>query len=427
MHAPITPVDTDVQLESAFLVGIQLRDQDPSESQNLLSELKELAESLEMKVCGLELVHLREPHAQLLLGTGKADEIIRKAKNLHAKILVFDHELSPAQQRNWEKRSGLVVIDREEVILDIFARRARTREARLQIGLAQMEYSLPRLTRAWSHLSRQRGAANMRGEGESQLEVDRRLIRKRIDKFRTELLHVRAVRATQRKQRLRLPTPTAAIVGYTNAGKSSLLRALTQADVLVENKLFATLDPTTRRITFPDHSTLLVTDTVGFIRKLPHRLVEAFKATLEEAVMSTFLIHVIDASSSEALQHHETTISVLRDLGADQKNILTVFNKMDLVPDASQIAHLRNHFPHALFLSVHTGQGMDELTHRLSEMARPETIRLSLLLPHSRYDLVSQLHKLGRVYSENFTEHGIEAEARLPIRYAAAFQQFAVV
>lgn len=426
MHAPLLTAQADKQPEKAYLVGIEFPGSDPVEANNLLSELRELTLSLELEVCGSELVHLREPHSHLLLGTGKADEIIRRAKNARANILIFDHELSPAQQRNWEKRSGLIVIDREEVILDIFAKRARTREARLQIGLAQMEYSLPRLTRAWSHLSRQRGAANLRGEGESQLEVDRRIIRKRIDKFRAELRHVREVRATQRKQRLRLPTPSAAIVGYTNAGKSSLLRALTKADVLVEDKLFATLDPTTRRITFPDHSTLLITDTVGFVRKLPHRLIEAFKATLEEAVMSTFLIHVVDASSAEAMSHLETTLGVLRELGADQKNILTVFNKMDLVADTSQLAHLRHQFPQALFVSVQTGSGLDELLHRLQEMARPDTVHLTLRLPHTRYDLVAQMHKLGHVFSEHFTEHGIEAEARLPLRHAAAFQQFAV-
>jgi len=426
MLAPLDKKNTDSQPQKSFLVGIHLPEEDSTDAQNLLAELRELVGTLGLEYAGSELVHLREAHAQLLIGSGKADEIIRKAKATNANVLVFDHELSPAQQRNWEKRSGLVVIDREEVILDIFASRTRTREARLQIGLAQMEYSLPRLTRAWGHLSRQRGAANLRGEGESQLEVDRRLVRRRIDKFRSELRHVKDVRATQRKQRLRLPTPTAAIVGYTNAGKSSLLRALTNAEVHVEDKLFATLDPTTRRLIFPDNSTLLITDTVGFVRKLPHRLIEAFKATLEEAVMSTFLIHVVDASSSEALAHHATTLEVLRELGADQKNILTVFNKMDLVPDASHVAHLRSQFPQALFVSIRTGEGMECLHHRLHEMARPDTVRLSLRLPHTRYDLVSQMHKSGRVYSENYTEHGIEAEASIPARLAGAFQPFAI-
>jgi len=423
----LAPIESRLQpqlVQKCFLVGVHLPEQRGSEAANLLAELQELVRNLGLLEVGCEMVRLREPHSQLLIGSGKADELISKAKQAQATILVFDHELTPAQQHNWEKRSGLTVIDREEVILEIFARRAKTREARLQIGLAQMEYSLPRLTRAWAHLSRQRGATNLRGQGESQLEVDRRLVRKRIDRYRAELQRVRDARATQRKQRLRQSIPVAAIVGYTNAGKSSLMRALTQADVYVENQLFATLDPTTRCMMFADNTKLLITDTVGFIRKLPHRLIEAFKATLEEAVVSSFLIHVVDVSSPEVLAHYHTTVEVLSELGVNHKDMVTVFNKVDLVPDISQIAHLRYSFPQAHFVSVKTGQGMEALREKLHQLARPESVRLSLRLPHTRYDLLSQLHNIGRVYYENFTENGIEAEVSIPKRMAWAFQQY---
>ncbi len=424
MLAPIESRLRSQLVQKCFLVGVHLPEQRGSEAANLLAELQELVRNLGLLEVGCEMVRLREPHSQLLIGSGKADELISKAKQAQATILVFDHELTPAQQHNWEKRSGLTVIDREEVILEIFARRAKTREARLQIGLAQMEYSLPRLTRAWAHLSRQRGATNLRGQGESQLEVDRRLVRKRIDRYRAELQRVRDARATQRKQRLRQSIPVAAIVGYTNAGKSSLMRALTQADVYVENQLFATLDPTTRCMMFADNTKLLITDTVGFIRKLPHRLIEAFKATLEEAVVSSFLIHVVDVSSPEVLAHYHTTVEVLSELGVNHKDMVTVFNKVDLVPDISQIAHLRYSFPQAHFVSVKTGQGMEALREKLHQLARPESVRLSLRLPHTRYDLLSQLHNIGRVYYENFTENGIEAEVSIPKRMAWAFQQY---
>ena len=235
-------------------------------------------------------------------------------------MIVFDNELSPGQQRKWEELSGMAVIDREEVILDIFGARARTREARLQVELARMEYSLPRLARAWSHLSRQQGLGG-KGEGESQLETDRRLVRRRIDQVKGELEEVRSQRATQRKQRERVPLPHAAIVGYTNAGKSSLLKKLTGADVFIEDKLFATLDPTTRRIELPGGQPLLLTDTVGFVRKLPHRLVESFKATLEEATLADFLVHLLDATQPEIFAFHRTTMEVLAELGrAGQEN-----------------------------------------------------------------------------------------------------------
>jgi len=281
----------DKMVERALLVGAYLDADKKADAQSLLAELEELVDTLGIPVVKRMLVHHREQHPRYLIGSGKAQEIVDLAKKLECDVLVFDNELSPSQQRNWEELAGMTVADRHEIILDIFGARAQTREARIQVDLARMEYSLPRLTRAWSHLGQQGGGIGAKGEGESQLEQDKRKIRLQIDRLKRELETVRRARATQRKDRKRAPVPNAAIVGYTNAGKSSLLRRLTGADVLIENKLFATLDTTTRKIALPNKQPLLLTDTVGFVRKLPHQLVEAFNATLEEAAFSDFLIH----------------------------------------------------------------------------------------------------------------------------------------
>src|SRR4029434_2161402 len=342
----------------ALLVGAYVDPNGRDEAASLLDELEELVRTLGLIIGERMLVHHREKHARYLLGSGKAGEIAQRAEAEGFDLIVFDNELSPSQQRNWEKLFGGPVIDRQEVILDIFARRAQTREARLQIELARAEYSLPRFTRAWGHLVPQGGGIGSRGEGESQLEQDKRRLRTQIDRLRRELQQVRAARATQRKDRQRTPVPNAAIVGYTNAGKSSLLRRLTGAEVHIEDKLFATLDTTTRRIDLPNKRPLLLTDTVGFVRRLPHRLVEAFNATLEESVLADFLIHVLDASQPAVLEFYQTTVRVLAELGSHDKPTLVVFNKIDKVADPAVLAHLRRHFPDGLFISVHTGEGI---------------------------------------------------------------------
>ena len=323
----------------ALLVGAYVDPAGRDEAASLLDELAELVTTLGVPIGDRMLVSHREMHPRFLVGSGKAEEISQRAKDQELDLIVFDNELSPSQQRNWEALTEFPVIDRQEVILDIFARRARTREARLQIELARAEYSLPRLTRAWGHLARQGGGIGGRGEGESQLEQDKRRLRNQIDRLRRELQQVRAARATQRKDRQRTPVPNAAIVGYTNAGKSSLLRKLTGAEVLIEDKLFATLDTTTRRIDLPNKQPLLLTDTVGFVRRLPHRLVEAFNATLEESVLADFLIHVLDASQPAVLEFYRTTVRVLEELGSHDKQTLIVFNKIDKVEDPAVLAH----------------------------------------------------------------------------------------
>ena len=419
----ISVVEKPKAVTRALLVGAWWKPQTPEEARSLLDELAELVDTLGLTVADRVLAKIDRPQASYLIGSGKAQEIVTQARALEADVIIVDNELSPGQQRKWEELSGLAVIDREEVILDIFNGRARTREARLQVELARMEYSLPRLARAWGHLSRQQGVGG-KGEGESQLETDRRLVRKRIDQIKAELAAVRSQRATQRKLRERLPVPHAAIVGYTNAGKSSLLKKLTGADVFVEDKLFATLDPTTRRVELPGGQPLLLTDTVGFVRKLPHRLIEAFKSTLEEAILSDFLVHLLDASQPEIFTFHRTTMEVLAELGAADKRVLTVFNKVDLIQDDHTLNALRRHFPDALFISTRTGEGLEELLARMADQLAGRSERLDLLLPADRSDLLSLLHRQGQVLATEYEPAGIRVHAVVPLKLLTQFEPF---
>jgi GTP-binding protein HflX len=411
----------------ALLVGVQTPDMEPGEGAELLSELHELVENIGLAISPRsQLISLRDrQQPKFLIGSGKTAELIALAKEDGCDVIIIDEELTPAQQRNWEQESGLAVIDRQEVILEIFADRAQTREAVLQVALARMEYSLPRLTRAWSHLSRQRGKGKMGGEGETQLENDRRLVRNRITHLKHELVQVISQRATQRRKRQRTPVPGAAIVGYTNAGKSTLLNKLTGAAVLSADKLFATLDPTTRQLALPDGRTLLLTDTVGFIRRLPHRLVEAFKATLEEVVVADFLIHLLDGSNPNVEHHHATTLSVLKELGASDQPTVTVFNKIDAI-DPTTLARLRAQHPEALFISVHTGEGLDKLLTRCEELAIDDQETVDLYVPHSRYDVVAKLHGVGRIQEQEALDEGTRIIGRFPRKSAALYTPFIV-
>ncbi len=422
-------VEKPNRVTRAMLVSVFTARESATEAESLLNELADLTDTLGVPVIDKMLVRILKPQAHMYIGTGKAQEIADKAKAQNLDVIIFDNELTPAQQRNLEKLTGMAVIDRQEVILDIFNARARTREARLQVELARLQYSLPRLTRAWSHLSKQGGGIGAKGDGESQLEVDKRLVRDQIERIKADLQKVRDQRATQRKSRVKMPLPNAAIVGYTNAGKSSLLKKFTGADVLVEDKLFATLDTTTRRIDLPSGQGMLLTDTVGFVRKLPHKLVEAFKATLEEAVLADFLIHVLDASHPEVISFHNTTMKVLKELHADEKRIITVFNKLDALlaqPNGdAQKGFLRKHFPDALFISVHTGEGLDDLLHQCGLMLADRVQRMDLTLPVDRADLLAVLHQSAQVLATDYTETGVHIQAILPANLRSRFTEFA--
>src|SRR3954471_11115541 len=413
--------------ERALLIGAFTEPAKEEHAQSLLEELEELVATLGIPVVERKLVFHRENHARYLIGSGKAQELADLAKSLECDVLIFDNNLSPSQQRNWEELAGMTVADREEIILDIFGARAQTREARIQVDLARMQYSLPRLTRAWSHLGQQGGGIGAKGEGESQLEQDKRKIRLQIDRLKRELTEVRSARATQRKNRKRAPVPNAAIVGYTNVGKSSLLRRLTGADALVENKLFATLDHPTRKIALPNKQPLLLTDTVGFVRNLPHQLVEAFNATLEEAALSDFLIHVLDASEPNVMEFYNTTMRVLNDLNADTRQMLMVLNKVDKVTDPAALFSLRRHFPDAVFVSVQTGEGMDELIERISEFVGRGTMIVDLRLPSERADLIARLHREGSVRELSYEEGFTRVVAAIPTRSLEVFAPFLFV
>jgi GTP-binding protein HflX len=418
-------LETKPKLSRAFLVGVQMADMPEGEGDELLAELAELVGNLRLEVVRCILVRVRRASPALLVGTGKTEEIAALAKAEAADVIVFDAALSPAQQRNWEELTGLAVIDRQEVILEVFADRAHTREAVLQVALARMEYSLPRLTRAWTHLSRQRGRGSLGGEGETQLEQDRRVVRAKIAQLKAELDEVVRQRAVQRTRRQRVPVPTVAIVGYTNAGKSSLLNALTGAHVLAEDKLFATLDPTTRQLSLPGNRKVLITDTVGFIRRLPHGLVEAFKATLEEVVVADLLIHVLDTTNPQVDKHRTTTLEVLAEIGASDRPTITVFNKIDLATEA-QIQAARHLVHDALFVSAKTGAGLEAIGKRLEELAAEGAGVVDLLIPHDRYDVVARLHTLGQIHSQEHREEGIFIHGRFPPTQAGFFEPFVV-
>jgi GTP-binding protein HflX len=417
-------------VQRALLVGIYQEKAEEAEALDLIEELRELVSTLGIGIVGSLTARVPKTNTRYLTGTGKAREIIDHAKELQADCIIFDNELSPMQQRAWEEDSGIAVVDRHEIILDIFDRRARSKEARLQVDLARMAYSIPRLKRMWGHLDRQGGGGGggsggaSRGEGETQLEVDRRLARERIGRLREELAEVRKQRATQRKERLKDGLPHIAIVGYTNAGKSTLLNRLTGAGVLAEDKLFATLDTTTRRFELPDGQQALLTDSVGFVRRLPHDLVESFKATLEEALLADFLLHVLDASDPRVYRFYETTLSVLGELGAGEKRSLVVLNKVDKITDPAWRTQLERHFDQAVFVSAHTGDGIDRLLARLNEMLYDRVERLTLRVPMARADLLALIHREGKIISTEYEDNDAVVQAILPKRFLLKVEAF---
>jgi GTP-binding protein HflX len=410
-----------------MLIGVTLPNDQAETTRSLLDELRELVTTLGIEIQHERLVTIRKPQAKYLVGSGKTEELVEEAKAHNCDVIVFDNELTPAQQRNWEKagEDKILVIDRQEVILDIFGRRAQTKEAVLQVELARLEYNLPRLKSAWTHLSRQRGGGSMqRDAGETQLELDQRMVRTQITRVKRELESVIQHRHVQRKRRMTVPVPTCAIVGYTNAGKSSLLNKLTNSNILAEDKLFATLDPTSRRCPLPNGQPLVITDTVGFVRNLPHRLVDAFKATLEEALVANFLIHVLDVNSPEVEAHAKTTLDVLKELGAGDKRILTVFNKIDSLWYPETQHALAVQYPEAHFISAHTGEGIPKLLEKMQDIVEGEFTQLRLLIPHDRYDLVARIHREGGVRKTEARDDGTLIISSIPDRMLDSIQPY---
>ena len=412
-------------VERAFLVSYIHSERDRADADSLLDELDELTQNLGIHVVARQVIRIRKTSPRFILGKGKVDQLLADLKETSADVLIFDNEITPAQQRNWENESKVLVIDRHEIILDVFAERAQTKEAKLQVKLARLEYSLPRLRRAWTHLGRQRGGGvTQRGEGEAQIELDQRMVRDQISATRKEIALVAKQRQTGRSRRQKLPLPTIAIVGYTNAGKSTLLNCLTGADALSADKLFATLDPTSRRLKLPNGRMVVLTDTVGFIRKLPHRLVDSFKATLEEALVADLVLHLVDFSNPQYEAQMSTTDDVLRELGAAEKELITVFNKMDLVENDLEKFKAKKLTGRSVFISANTGEGIDlllaELEHFFASSAKPE----NFTLPYNRYDLVARLKSQGGLIFEETTEEGYFVKGNPRGDLSSAFEKY---
>ncbi|MEY2580051.1 MAG: GTPase, partial [Verrucomicrobiota bacterium] len=400
--------------ERALLIGLEQDGVSKWDLRDSMEELAELANSAGAEVVNTVTQKLQKPTAPYYIGKGKAELIKESFKDQHVTSVIFDDELSPAQGRNLENLLSRKVLDRTQLILDIFAQRARSREGRLQIELAQLQYLLPRLTRMWTHLSRQTGGIGTRGPGETQLEVDRRRVQERIARLERDLEGVRKVRNVQRQGRKRHQWPVAAVVGYTNAGKSTLLNLLTGADVVAENRLFATLDPTTRSLILPNKQRLLLTDTVGFLRKLPHTLIESFKATLEEVVEADLLIHLVDLSHPRVDEHIEAVDTVVKELGAFGKQTLMVFNKIDALANDDLIGVYTSRFPGSVAISARKGTGVAELVHALEGELGAWRLRSRFRIPQSEAGLIAEIHRVGHVLEVHYEGEFAEIVAHTP-------------
>ena len=412
------PTQSDTP-ELAWLVATSLGDQPRAEVEDSLRELRALADTARAEVAGETLCRLRSLHPATYIGRGKALQIAADIQAAGAQLVIFDDDLSPAQGRSLEEILGVRVVDRTQLILDIFAQRAQTLEGRLQIELAQLHYLIPRLRGLWTHLERQKGGIGLKGPGEKQLELDRRRIEQRIGRIRDQLQTVRQRRAELRRGRRRHGWALLTLVGYTNAGKSTLLNRLTNAGVLADDQLFATLDPTTRQLQLPNHQLCLLTDTVGFIRKLPHHLVEAFKATLEEVNEADLLLHVIDASQPRVDEQIAAVEAVLRELGAQNKPVLAVFNKTDLERGHNQAIRLADRFRHSAVISATTGDGTAALCQTIADLLRDRVAHMHLKIPVGEGKFIAALHANGKVLAQIVRGKQLHVEAVVSAAFAA--------
>lgn len=409
--------------ERIVLVGVTFPDGSDDVTDEHLDELSRLVDTAGADEVARVTQRRDRPDPATYVGKGKVQEIHDLAEALDADTVVFDDEISPAQQANLEKILGRTAIDRSAVILDIFAQNAHSTEGKAQVELALLQYRLPRLRGSGKRLSQQAGGIGTRGPGETQLETDRRRVVRRMHKLKADLQAVAGHRATQAKSRLRSVNQSVAFVGYTNAGKSTTLNSLTDAGVLVQDRLFATLDATTRRMDLPGGERVFASDTVGFIRKLPHQLVEAFKSTLDVVIDADLLVHIIDASAADTDEQIHAVRSVLKEIGAGEIPELMVFNKSDI---SDELPRLRRHHPEAIFISAVTGAGLDGLLQALSDQLRATSVTYTLMVPYGRGDVIASLHREGLVLTEMEVEGGMQYAVRLDDGSASRLAEFVV-
>lgn len=389
-----------------------------------LEELAELARTAGVDIVGESVSKRDKPNVATFIGSGKVEELTEVIKRDKIELVIFDDDLSPTQQRQLQESFQAKVIDRTGLILDIFAQRAHSREGKLEVELAQLTYLLPRLTRMWTHLSRQKGGVGTRGPGETQLEVDRRRVREKISRLKVDLQESRQNRATQRKRRQKIPIPTVSLVGYTNAGKSTLLNSLTKSDVLVDNKLFATLDPTSRKVVLPNKQAVVFTDTVGFIRKLPHDLVESFKATLEEVVVADILVHVMDVSHPQAEEHFYSVQQVLKELECHEKPTILALNKIDQLENNLPLLYWEKQFDQTVAISGKERLGFEQLFQVVEHLLESSRHIVTLNIPLSRGDLISHIYREGKILETEYSDDAVLLTAEISQVLSSKLSQF---